>query len=67
MIIKKEPKLSLKGGGASDGSFIIQYAPVIKFGMRDETIYHKKENIPIKNLYLLSSIYFKFLDFFFNT
>lgn len=55
------PKLDT-GGGTSDARFIKDYCPVVEFGPINQTIHQANENIPVKDLELLTRVYRRMLD-----
>ena len=60
-ITLKSPSLSTSGG-TSDARFITKYCPVIEFGLVGKTMHQIDENVSIKDIKLLSEIYFDFIE-----
>lgn len=49
------------GGGTSDGRFMINYCPVIEFGMVDKTLHQINEHIEIDDCEKLKNVYKRFI------
>ena len=49
-------------GGTSDARFISLYCPVIEFGLVGKTMHQVNEHALIKDLKLLTEIYYEFLN-----
>ena len=60
-ITLKSPSLSTSGG-TSDARFITKYCPVIEFGLVGKTMHQIDENVSIKDIKLLSEIYYDFIE-----
>lgn len=58
------PELSTSGA-TSDGRFLINYCPVIEFGMPYNTIHKENESIKLSDIEKLTTIYKTFLSKFF--
>lgn len=54
------------GGGTSDARFIINYCPVIEFGLVNKTIHQIDEHVAVDDLAQLEEIYFRFLEAYFS-
>lgn len=52
-------------GGTSDARFIQAYCPVIEFGLVNATIHAIDERVSLADLQTLTSIYERFLAYFF--
>ena len=50
------------GGGTSDARFIARYCPVADFGLVGASMHKVDENVPVRDLELLSAIYLELLD-----
>ncbi len=59
------PELST-GGGTSDARFIKDYCPVVEFGLVGQTMHQVDERTKLDDLDLLTDIYGKFLEDYFN-
>ncbi len=59
------PKLST-GGGTSDARFIKNVCPVIEFGHVNSTIHQVDERVQISDLHMLTEIYQKFIERYFE-
>jgi len=55
------------GGGTSDARFIRAYAPVVEFGLVNETIHKIDEYAPVDDILRLTDVYAAVLDDFFAT
>ncbi len=60
-----EPQLSTSGG-TSDARFIKDYCPVLEFGLVGQTMHQVDECTPISDLSLLTAVYGKILDRYFD-
>ncbi len=49
------------GGGTSDGRFMINYCPVVEFGMVDRTLHQVNEHIEICDCEKLKNVYKRFI------
>jgi len=61
----KIPQLST-GGGTSDARFIKDYCPVVEFGLVGQTMHQVDEATALDDLDLLTSIYRRFLEDYFD-
>lgn len=61
----KTPELST-GGGTSDARFIKDYCPVVEFGLVGQTMHQVDERTALSDLDLLTDIYGRFLEDYFN-
>lgn len=59
------PQLSTSGG-TSDARFIRKIAPVIEFGLLNNTAHKVDEHVPIKDLEALARIYKRFINLYLN-
>jgi succinyl-diaminopimelate desuccinylase len=50
------PELSTSGG-TSDARFICRYAPVVEFGLANQTMHKADENVPVEDIRMLADIY----------
>lgn len=50
------PELSTSGG-TSDARFICRYAPVVEFGLTNQTMHKADENVPVEDIRKLADIY----------
>ncbi|MGI4747274.1 MAG: succinyl-diaminopimelate desuccinylase [Janthinobacterium lividum] len=57
----RRPRLDT-GGGTSDARFIASYCAVAEFGLVGESMHKADENVPVRDLELLSAIYLDMLD-----
>ena len=64
-VIGSEPELST-GGGTSDARFIKDVCPVVEFGLVGQTMHQVDERVALPDLDLLTDIYGRFLDRFFE-
>lgn len=64
-ITGNKPKLST-GGGTSDARFIKDYCPVVEFGLVGQTMHQANERTPLNDLDILTAIYLKFLETWFD-
>ena len=55
------------GGGTSDARFIKDLCPVVEFGLLSETIHKVDENVALRDLEQLTTVYRRFLDLYFET
>lgn len=53
-------------GGASDGRFIKDIAPIVEFGLCNATIHKVDEHAPLEHLHTLTDIYGRFLRKYFS-
>jgi len=61
----KTPELST-GGGTSDARFIKDYCAVVEFGLVGQTMHQVDERTALSDLDILTDIYGKFLEDYFN-
>jgi succinyl-diaminopimelate desuccinylase len=61
----RKPELSTSGG-TSDARFIIEYCPVVEFGLVGQTMHAVDERVPIADLQALTTIYRTILDRYFG-
>ena len=59
------PDLSTTGG-TTDGRFITTYCPVIECGMREATMHQVDEHVALKDIEILTRIYYSILKVFFQ-
>ena len=64
-ITGNRPQLST-GGGTSDARFIKDYCPVVEFGLVGQTMHQVDERTTLGDLDILTAIYRKFLDSYFD-
>lgn len=57
----RRPRLDT-GGGTSDARFIARHCAVAEFGLVGESMHKADENVPVRDLALLSAIYLNMLD-----
>lgn len=60
------PTLSTDGG-TSDARFIKEYCPVVEFGLTTATIHKADEHAAIADLELLTAVYRRFIELYFET
>jgi succinyl-diaminopimelate desuccinylase len=61
----RSPKLDT-GGGTSDARFIVNYCPVLEFGLVGQTMHQIDEHTPVADLEALTTIYRGVLDRYFK-
>jgi succinyl-diaminopimelate desuccinylase len=61
----RRPKLDT-GGGTSDARFIVNYCPVLEFGLVGQTMHQIDERTPVADLEALTTIYRGVLDRYFK-
>jgi succinyl-diaminopimelate desuccinylase len=61
----RSPKLDT-GGGTSDARFIVNYCPVLEFGLVGQTMHQIDERTPVADLEALTTIYRGVLDRYFK-
>ena len=61
----RKPELNT-GGGTSDARFIIEYCPVLEFGLVGQTMHQIDERTPVADLETLTKIYLTVLDRYFK-
>jgi succinyl-diaminopimelate desuccinylase len=64
-VTKRRPKLDT-GGGTSDARFIVNYCPVLEFGLVGQTMHQIDERTPVADLEALTNIYRSVLDRYFK-
>ena len=65
-VTKLKPSLSTSGG-TSDARFISEICPVLEFGSVGKTMHKVNEQVDLKNINILTEIYYQFIDnIFFN-
>jgi succinyl-diaminopimelate desuccinylase len=60
----RKPELSTSGG-TSDARFIMQYCPVVEFGLVGQTMHQVDERVPIADMRALTMIYRKIIERYF--
>ena len=68
-VIKTETKIfpsNSTSGGTSDARFIQEYCPVVEFGLVGKTMHKTNENVEVKQIIELSSIYQNILKSYFK-
>lgn len=61
----RRPAITTKGG-TSDARFIHKYCPVAEFGLVNKTAHHIDEYVEIDDLHVLSAVYLRILELYFN-
>lgn len=64
-ITNNRPEISTSGG-TSDARFIQKYCPVVEFGLVNQTIHQVNECVPLADLRILTHIYGRILEKFFE-
>ena len=59
------PELSTTGG-TSDARFIVNYCPVLEFGLTNETIHAVNENVRVADVDQLCAVYLNVLERYFR-